>query len=93
MMRLTLGHIMAISAVLAVALVAPAAKGAAPDPGKPLGTLWYPGPYRPPAPTLLTDPIVAPAPAPQIETPAIKPVATDRFPTPPASGPQPSVLW
>ena len=96
-MRLTLGHIMAISAVLAVALVAPAAKGAAPDPGKPLGTLWYPGPYRPPAPTLLTDPIVAPAPAPQIETPAIKPVATDRFPTPPASGPQPGkplgTLW
>jgi len=96
-MRLTLEHIMAISAVLAVALVAPAAKGAAPDPGKPLGTLWYPGPYRPPAPTLLTDPIVAPAPAPQIETPAIKPVATDRFPTPPASGPQPGkplgTLW
>jgi LPS-assembly protein len=96
-MRLTLGHIMAISAVLAVALVAPAAKGAAPDPGKPLGTLWYPGPYRPPTPTLLTVPIVAPTPVPEIETPAIKPVATDRFPTPPASGPQPGkplgTLW
>ena len=96
-MRLTLEHIMAISAVLAVALVAPAAKGAAPDPGKPLGTLWYPGPYRPPAPTLLTDPIVAPAPAPEFKPPAIKPVATDRFSTPPASGPQPGkplgTLW
>ena len=96
-MRLTLGHIMAISAVLAVALVAPAAEGAPPESGKPLGTLWYPGPYRPPASTPATAPIVAPAPVPQTETPTLGPVATDRFQTPPASGPQPGkplgILW
>lgn len=90
-MRLTQRHMMAISAVLAVALAAPAAEGAAPEPGKPLGTLWYPGPYRTP------DPIVAPAPAAQIGTPAIKPVATDRFQTPPPRRPQPGkplgTLW
>ncbi len=73
-----------LSAVVAVPLLAGAggltmpAQGAtdssgAPQPGKPLGTLWYPGPYNPNA-----------APPPPVRAPVISPVLTPAKDTPPA---------
>ena len=68
----------------------------APQPGKPLGTLWYPGPYDPKSapPAAVRAPVVSPALTPAEDTPP----ATYFPPTGPASGsPQPGkplgTLW
>ena len=93
-MRRDLGHFIAFSALLIIGLAAPAVEGApSPNLGKPLGTLWYPGPYKPP-------PEKAPekAPAPAFSAPAPDSPPRAKVPEPPPIGtPQPAkplgTLW
>ncbi|MCH8238223.1 MAG: hypothetical protein IIC06_08625, partial [Proteobacteria bacterium] len=91
-MRRDLGHFIALSALLMVGIAAPAVEGApSPEPGKPLGTLWYPGPYEPP-PGKASE--TAPAPA----FPAPASPLRAKIPEPPPIGtPQPAkplgTLW
>ena len=65
-----LGYRLVLSALLAVSF-AGRAPGAAPagtgghEPDKPLGTLWYPGPYQAPAPAESPPSVPAPAESPQ----------------------------
>lgn len=96
-MRRDLGHFIAFSALLIFGLAAPAVEGApSPDLGKPLGTLWYPGPYEPPAPG--KAPETAPAPAFSAPAPAPDSPPRAKVPEPPPIGtPQPAkplgTLW
>ncbi|MDA0306935.1 MAG: LPS assembly protein LptD [Proteobacteria bacterium] len=83
-MRSGFGHIFLLStALLAIgpfstALGATTGIGAAQS-GKPLGTLWYPGPYTPPISTPDSPPLATPAPAP---APSVNPAPVFSAPTP-----------
>ncbi|MBI3113361.1 MAG: LPS-assembly protein LptD, partial [Rhodospirillales bacterium] len=67
-----------------VAVPAPSSVGG-PEPGKPLGTLWYPGAYDPakPAGVPVPSPVIAPSPAPpRPRVPDDKPLGTLWYPGP-----------
>jgi len=81
MMPRFLGRVVAICAVSAGVIAAPAAYAATAggaDADRPLGTLWYPGPYQPPAAAPVaappTEPPAGPLPSRAVE-PAPAPVA------------------
>ncbi len=92
-----LGTLAAALAVSAIAVVSPPASAAPAgvDPDRPLGTLWYPGPYQPPE----AAPAPAPrAPAPVVAPPVSRPAPAAIVPTPPPVGaPRPETplgtLW
>ncbi len=93
--RLTFSALLAVCGTLSLSIVAEAATQPVTSqatPSKPLGTLWYPGPYRP-APASSTP---APAPIPQ---PILSPAASPTIPfrTPATRAPQPGkplgTLW
>ena len=93
-----LGYRLVLSALLAVSFAGrasgatPAGTGE-PEPDKPLGTLWYPGPYRAPAPAESPPSVLAPAESPP-EPAGAAPV---EFRTPATGAPQPGkplgTLW
>jgi len=93
MMPRFLGRMIAICTVSAGVVAVPAAYAATAgdaDPNRPLGTLWYPGPYQPPtpvpAPVAAPPPVPQPAPLPRRDpepAPAPVPVAV---PAPPSVG-------
>jgi len=91
-----LGYRLALAALLAVsgwhaAVAAPTGTGAA-EPGKPLGTLWYPGPYQATKP-IPVRPLIDPAAATQ---PVPGPPAPVEFQTPkttPETGKPLGTLW
>ena len=81
-MRFNLGHVITIPALLLAGLSAYGAEAATTGvgpagPEKPLGTLWYPGPYKPSSPAAAPGPVPAvtpPAPAVRIPAPVKIPV-------------------
>ncbi len=88
-MRFDLRHIIAISAVLISGFLGSGAGAATtggnpPEPEKPLGTLWYPGPYKPPAPVPAAEPVPVVKPAPP--APAQPAPSAVKIPEPPPIG-------
>lgn len=83
-MHLTLRYLTLVFALSAMGLSFSPAQGATsgegpPEAGKPLGTLWYPGPYKAPLPSE-TQPQPSPLALPQPQIPTNKPPATVVFP-------------
>lgn len=106
-MRCRLGKNLALAPLLAVSLLwgfagnaiaAPAPGTGEASPSKPLGTLWYPGPYKAPAPS--SQDVKTPKPRsvlPETPAPAPAPPSGVRFPEPTRTVPRPDkplgTLW
>ena len=101
-MRPNLGHIFLLSAALLGGAPATIALGATtglgvPQAGKPLGTLWYPGPYTPKALPSVSGPASTPPLAPPISAPSANPAPVAIPAQPPVGQAQPGkplgTLW